>query len=196
MLRNIRHKMRCKLNDESSDMLECFDFMHGDYARGLTERGRRSLGLKLRKLVADAVETRWDKFWDAKTGRSPELLSRVYDKATVTGMLRQPSVWADVYTILFAMHVLNLNILFFDQSRHAIYCGVQGERMRQQPTVFVMWVDNAHFQPILRLTCDARGRPRVKGVFRYGEDRIVDHVFRVWETNQQCHTVSLGSVLL
>ena len=195
VLTNIRHKMKCRL-EANDDILDCFSFMHRGYTDSLGERERRQLGLKLRKLVKDAVETRWDSFWTKKTQQTPHLLNRVYDKPTVLRMLSNPGVWADVYTILFAMHVLDVNILFLDQNRSNIYCGVQGERMRQQPTIFVMWVDNSHFQPILRLTCDANGRPRVKGVFRYGEDRIVDHIFGVWQKEDKCDTVNLGAVLI
>ena len=197
VLSNIRHKIQCRLDTANGgNMLECFDFMDRGYTDRLGERERRQLGLRLRNLVKDAVDTRWDSFWSQKTKQAPHLLNRVYDKPTVVRMLQNPGVWADVYTILFSMHVLDVNILFLDQNRANIYCGVQGERMREQPTIFVMWVDNSHFQPILRLTCDADGHPRVKGVFRYGEDRIVDHIFRVWQKEDRCDTVSLGAVLM
>ena len=139
--------------------------MDHNYMDSLTETERKKLGHNLRYHLSDAVEKNWMKFWKKKTKSQSNLLDRVYDIEKVKGMLNNPTVWADVYTIFFAMHVLDINILFFDQNRQSIYCGVQGERMKTQPTIFVLWVDNSHFQPIVRLSCDKKGVPRIKGCF-------------------------------
>ena len=196
ILSNIRHKMQCRLDSDKSNIFKCFDFMDTNYIKKLTEKQRQQLGLKLRKVIQHAVDDRWDNYWRNETKHDPSLLARVHDRKKVTKMLHNPSTWADVYMIKFAMHVLDLNVLFFNQSTSSIYCGVQGDKMMTQPTVFVMWVNNSHFQPILRLSCDGSKHPKVKGIFRYGNDRIVKHIFNVWKNQDKCHTVGLGAVLM
>lgn len=193
IIRRIAKQMKLKCED-TDNIASCFNFMHKDYT-SLPERKQKVLGHKLRKLILDAVDTKWDSFWKKKTGGSLELINRVHDASSAKEMLKKTSVWADVYLILFAMHVLHLNILFFDDSSGSIYCGVHGENMRKQPTIFILWVNKSHFQPILRLTCE-RGKHKIKGIFRFGEDAIVRHVFNKWRHQEFCPAVPLTQVLL
>lgn len=193
VLENIRQRIATSC--EHTDVTACFNFVEGDYEK-ITENQRKKLGHRLRQFVRDAVDTRWDGFWSEKTKNQAHLLNRVYEKGEVKRMLQDTSIWADVYVILFVMHVLNLNIMFFDESKEMIYCGVQGERMKQQPTVFIMWVKNSHFQPVLRLTCDTNGKHRVKGLFHHQHDNVVRHIFHKWENQQFCPRVKLKDVLL
>lgn len=193
---NIQKMIRCKFDDPNADLTKCINFMHSGYTDTLTKNQRKKMGHYLRTRIASAVNDNWDKFWKKKTGSDTNLLDRVYDAQKVQKMLENPSVWADVYTIFFTMHVMDINILFFDQNRNSIYCGVQGERMKTQPTIFVLWVNNSHFQPIVRLHCDKDGTPRIKGVFRFDEDRIVNHVYNKWKNQDKCPLTSLDMVML
>ena len=194
VLHNIKNRIRMACNH--TDVTGCFDFMHNDYS-AVTEPERKQLGHHLRKFVLEAVDAKWDNFWRKKTSKQPHLLNRVYGKGRVRDMLRDNSVWADVYIIMFVMHVLNLNILFFDEKRSSIYCGVHGERMHKQPTVFILWVNNSHFQPILRLSCDRAGKHHIQGLFRYNQDNIVNQIFNKWKHQEQCHVHGgLENVLL
>ena len=193
VLQNIKQllNIRCRSMDPSS----CFDFVRNDYGNA-SEEERKILGHKLRKIVLRAVDTHWSEFWSEKTRSQPDLLNRVYSKGQIKKMLSDTSVWADVYIIMFVMKVLDLNILFFDDNRNSIYCGVHGDNMKTQPTVFVLWVNNSHFQPILRLTCDSGGQHHIKGLFHHKHDNIVRHVFNRWENQEKCSTVPLRDVLL
>lgn len=193
VLHNIKRRMKEACTH--SDVTACFDFVRNDYGAA-TEAQRKQLGHHLRRYVMDAVNSKWDGFWKSKTQSQPELLNRVYDKGQVKKMLMDTSVWADVYVILFAMEVLDVNILFFDENKGSIYCGVHGNNMKTQPTVFVLWVNNSHFQPILRLSCSADGQQQVKGLFWHGSDDVVKHVFERWEKQEQCPAVGLDMVLL
>ena len=50
----------------------------------------------------------------------------------------------------FGWFIRNLNMLFFDATSDQLYCGVRGLDADKQKTVFVLWVNHAHFEPICR----------------------------------------------
>lgn len=71
-----------------------------------------------------------------------------------------PKVWADEVMIRHASKVLNINLIFIDLRRNKAYCGVHGEKtveelsagsLLSQSTGIVAWINNTHFEPIVRV---------------------------------------------
>ena len=69
-----------------------------------------------------------------------------------------PRLWdvhemADKPIIMFALHVLKVNVYFYDRKRCQLYCGVTGAGDPSFPTVLILWAnaDGAlHFEPLVR----------------------------------------------
>ena len=60
---------------------------------------------------------------------------------------------ADKPIIMFALHVLKVNVYFYDRKRCQLYCGVTGAGDPSFPTVLILWAnaDGAlHFEPLVR----------------------------------------------
>ena len=157
-----------------NDFLHKHLFVHDDY-HTLDRKTQMDLGHNLRYCIRSTLHTHWDNFWDFKNPKLALRLKRVHDKNHVGELLGDVSVWADVYMILYVMHILHLNIWFFDNENNSIYCGVQGTKIKDQPTMLVLWTNHSHFQPIVKLECTENGTPYIKSLFMYS-DEIVQNI--------------------
>lgn len=106
-----------------------------------------SKGHALRKRVADTVNKHdWNSFW---SGRGVKW----YPTArSIKKRFAKPSVWSDVWMIVWAGRVLKHNIYFFDSSTKDLYCGLDADPAL--PSLFVWWQSHSHFEPILLLETD------------------------------------------
>lgn len=185
------------------DFLHKHLFVHDEYV-SLSTKKQTSLGHKLRLAVRDSVVRHWKPYWNKgatlgnKKKEPCDLLkrfSRIHSKEHVRDLLADHTVWADVYMILFCMDVLDLNIWFIDDTSGELYCGVQGTDIQRQPTVFVLWTNHSHFQPIVKLECTPdTGKPYIKSLFTYGSDPVVSHVDMV-NRQTECAAVPRSAVL-
>lgn len=95
------------------------------------------------KLTQDALKAILKK---QKPSKSPVRLSEVQDN------LCDPKVWADETTIRFMAETLDMNIIFLDMSKNAVYCGVHHDKAVESdgvpPTIVVCWVNHSHFEPL------------------------------------------------
>lgn len=136
---------------------------------------RMRIGRQFRRLMQKEVsQQKWDGVWER---RRVENRSSLPSLSKMKEMLGNHKTWADVYMILYVMDRLNLNMLFFDASSDQLYCGVRGLDSGKQDTVFVLWVNHAHFEPI----CREEGA----GVhlFKYGkEDKDAQRLMKLYHT--------------
>ena len=110
---------------------------------------RQRIGHQFRRMVQHKLSTQsWNDIWQKRKLRDKHLLPKV-DK--VRGMLGNTKTWADVYMIFLTMDLYDLNIIFFDGTSDQIYCGVRGLQPENQRTLLVLWVNHAHFEPIVRV---------------------------------------------
>ena len=119
---------------------------------------KERIGRQFRRLMQHELsKENWNEVWkDRKVVKASVNLPTISKMNTMMGNYR---TWADVYMILYVMDRMKLNMLFFDASSDSLYCGVRGTDENQKRTVFVMWVNHAHFEPIVHeneqgeLTC-------------------------------------------
>lgn len=113
-----------------------------------------------------------------------------------------PHVWADEVMIKHAAAVLNMNLVFLDMSRGAMYCGVHGAetlesasprrkergkkkpRVPKQPTAVIAWVSKSHFEPIVRLEKLESEKALIRGLFEPAKNKtdatMVTHLMRAY----------------
>ena len=87
-------------------------------------------------------------------------------------MLKDPSVWADINTQSFSQ-CMSTSTCSFDETTASI-CGTGGQRAASPRSLSCG--RQLAFQPILRVHCEGT-HAVCEGVFKFGEDRIVDHIF-------------------
>lgn len=173
-------------------------FVHDDF-QDLDIKQQTKLGWDLRLAVRDSVRRHWDDYWKKgathkpKPGRPNNLRDKfpgIHSKDHVCSLLEDTSAWADVYMILYVMDVLDLNIWFIDDLSHSTYCGVQGHSVQTQPTIFILWTDHSHFQPIVKLECTREdGIPHLLTIFKWDTDPIVRHFDTYTRTKGGCAAV-------
>ena len=173
-------------------------FVHDDF-QNLTLKEQTKLGWDLRLAVRDSVQEHWDDYWKKgathkKTSeRTKNLMDRfpgIHSKDHVCSLLENTKTWADVYMILYVMDVLDLNIWFIDDTNHSTYCGIQGHSVQTQPTIFILWTDHSHFQPIVKLECTKKdGTPHLLTLFKWETDPIVRHFDNYNRTRGSCSAV-------
>lgn len=201
VFRNIRQRLRAMVQSKHGfdTFMHKYLFVRNDYKQ-LSSVEQTRLGHKLRRLMRHTLKKEWAAYWGLPAGNSnkatPASLRRVHSVAKVSDMLNQPSVWADVYMIMFVMHVLHLNIWFFDNENQRIYCGAQGTDVENQPTIMILWTNHSHFQPIVRLRCRGsdRDKPYVQSLFTFRDDPIVRHIDSVYK-KIGCDAVSRDDIL-
>ena len=114
-----------------------------------TPAARQRIGHQFRRMVQRKLsEQSWDDIWTKRKLRDKNLLPKV---SKVRGMLGNTKTWADVYMIFLTMDLYDLNIIFFDATSDQIYCGVRGLQPENQRTLLILWVNHAHFEPIVRV---------------------------------------------
>lgn len=90
------------------------------------------------------VQSKWDDF------RARREVSSSFP-ANVDDMKRQlcnPKIWAKEAMILFVSDELGINIIFLDDKNERMHCGIHGSSPLTQPTIFILWIQNSHFEPI------------------------------------------------
>ena len=119
------------------------------YGRGSAPT--REEGLELRRHVASKITKRsWSDFWENKMK-----VAQYPTRASILKKFENPSTWSDVWMILFAAHVLDVNIVFFVGRENQIYCGLPMDTSRR--TLLVYWSNYTHFEPVIVL--DRDGKP-------------------------------------
>lgn len=136
----------------------------GYRSKGLEERMR--IGRQFRRHVRMKIsQQNWDAIWKrrgvTKDGK------RLPEVSTIKEMLGNHTTWADVYIILYVMDKMNLNMVFFDMSSDAIYCGVRGLATEKQSSMLVAWVNRAHFEPIFRASSAREQKQGTVDLFLY-----------------------------
>jgi hypothetical protein len=145
-----KHFKRYGVHDDGSCFFHtvCAALNLSSYRSKSPERQER-IGRQFRRLLRKEVsQQNWDRVWEE---RRVSNRSNLPSLAKIKEMLGNYKTWADVYMIVYCMDRLNLNMLFFDASSDQLYCGVRGLKSTNQDTVFVLWVNHAHFEPICRL---------------------------------------------
>ena len=109
---------------------------------------RQRIGHQFRRMVQHKLsQESWEGIWQRRKVQDPGLLPKVNK---VRSMLGNTKTWADVYMIFLTMDLYDLNIIFFDGNSDQIYCGVRGLAPHKQRTLLVLWINHAHFEPIIR----------------------------------------------
>ena len=109
--------------------------------------GKIKIGHNLRKLIEKSLSHKsWTRFWKQK--KLPTNI-KIPTYETIRKELSNTKTWAHVYMILYVQDVMNLNIIFFDATAGSIYCGVKGKPF--STTVFILWINRVHFEPIVRI---------------------------------------------
>lgn len=113
---------------------------------------RQQIGLRLRKKIQshllDGGEDKWKAFWRRRK-LSKMALARVPSFQEIVAQANDPSAWAATHLIMYAMQKLRLNHIFIDATTNQIYCGVVALEKKRRPLVMILWVDHAHFEPIV-----------------------------------------------
>lgn len=148
---------------------------------------RIKLGHVLRKRVLSALTKRtWLNYWHGKGVRTRGTNVPPMDKMIAT--LKNNKAWADVYAIMFTMHILHLNLIVFDMKESVIYCGTH-DPTKKTDTIFICWIAHSHFEPIVHWDKD-KG---VRGKFAV-DDPIMQHVLNKY-MEQGCPRYSLHDIL-
>lgn len=173
-------------------------FVHDDFCN-LSLKEQTKLGWDLRLAVRDSVRKHWDEYWRKGATLKPDAGSTsnlqdkfpgIHSKDHVCKLLENTTAWADVYMILYVMDVLDINIWFIDDTNHSTYCGIQGHNIQKQPTMFILWTDHSHFQPIVKLECTRKdGTPHLLTLFKWDTDPIVRHFDNFNQTRGGCSAV-------
>ncbi len=88
---------------------------------------------------------------------------------SVKDNLCKPHVWAEETMIKLASTVMGLNAVFIDARKNKFYCQVRGDPAHED-TVVMMWVDHAHFEPILFVRRQCEDHVHLDGLLRCGDD--------------------------
>ena len=144
------------------------------------------LGHELRYMLRDAVTKKtWGNYWNGRgvsTRKIPKMKKVIEE-------LSNYRVWANVYTIMFSMHMLDLNIIVFDMSSGQIYCGTHNP-INANNTIFICWINHSHFEPIVMVD----DNNNVVGKFSK-KDKVFKYVLKKYK-EQGCPLQSFQSILL
>lgn len=153
---------------------------------GKSKEKRIHLGHQLRAKILNALTKKtWLNYWHGKGVRTKG--TKVPSIDHMKKILKNNTAWADVYAIMFTMHILNLNLIVFDMKQGVIYCGTHDPK-KTVDTVFICWISHAHFEPIVYV-----GKDNVKGKFGV-ENPILKHVIEKYN-EQGCPRYSLHDIL-
>ena len=123
---------------------------------GRSKEEQLAIGRKFRcDFTAHLTQRRWDacvKRHGLEAGDAGEMRRRFCENGT----------WADETMIRYVSERLNINIVFVDVAgKSRMYCGVHGKP--GQPTLAVLWVDRAHFEPLAVIRPGAeKGKTRLQ----------------------------------
>lgn len=142
-----------------------------DYSDTKTSKEKKEITYEFRKRFQDSfTEDIYNEL--QKVCKSSKSYEQVFQE------IQKPTKWADELQIRHASNVLNINVLFMDLRKKKAYCGVHSNKlmyatrqssMSEIPTIIVAWINNEHFEPIVRLDDIEAGNLRT--MFKYPEDR-------------------------
>ena len=160
-----------------------------DWQHQASRTNKDRIGLGLRKGIKDATTTElWNDFWASK-GVLPQTM-KLPKWSTVEKEMARPSKWADVFHIIYTIHLLGINLIVFDFESGVIYCGTHSSsRAKTCPTFLMAWVGRTHFEPIFEVRDDGKAY----GTFLH-DDNVLKHVLAKYE-EQGCPKVSLYHIL-
>lgn len=100
-------------------------------------------GHALRKRVRQRIsKASWNSFWTQTMG-----VTHYPTAKSIIKSFDNTKTWSDVYMIVWAGHVLDCNIVFFDGWEDAVYCGLPMNPSKK--TMLVWWKDHSHFEPVI-----------------------------------------------
>ena len=115
---------------------------------------RQRIGHQFRRMMQHQLtQENWDTIWKKRKVQDRGMLPNI---TKVRSMLSNTKTWADVYMIFLTMDFADLNLIFFDATSDQIYCGVRGVNAAKQRTLLILWINHAHFEPIVRVSGDGR----------------------------------------
>ena len=129
----------------------------------------------------------WKKFWrDRKIN-----LKRVPEAEEIRRQLSNPKEWANIYTIMWVIHKMNLNLLVFDFQENMLFCGTHNTAPGR-PTVIMAWINRSHFEPIAEF--DSRSK-RLRTLFSERADStVLKNLLKLYR-EQGCPQKSLHKLL-
>ena len=149
----------------------CFCMNLDDYVGTKTEKEKKEITYSFRKQFQDTfTEDVYEEL--KKVCNTSKSFEQIYEE------IKKPTKWADEVQIRHASNVLNINVMFMDLRKKKVYCGVHSNKlmyptrqsqMTQIPTIIVAWINNEHFEPIVRLEDINTGNLRT--MFKYPEDK-------------------------
>ena len=108
---------------------------------------QRSHGQKFRCMLGgDIADDEWGGFVRKHKVRGGTATKKGVDMGKT---FCSPSTWADEAMIKYTSEKLGLNILFVNVDGRGMYCGVHGKP--GDPTMVILWLDEAHFEPLCRV---------------------------------------------
>jgi hypothetical protein len=133
--------------------------------RSMDTHGYGSKSHQERRAIAKALRTALSGMYtvedhndikDSLVGNSKKSFQQIKD------MMLDPKTWAEETMIRWASKALQLNVVFLNLGNNAntVYCGIHdsstAELVKQNkkanvPTVVVAWIDNSHFELVVRI---------------------------------------------
>lgn len=150
---------------------------------------QQRLGKEFRRVIFDSIsQEAWSRFWRKNKVAAKD----VPDLDDIRKQIENPSTWADVFSILFVVDVLGLNILVFDVSAGKLYCGTHNPSA-SRPTILMAWIHNAHFEPLLEFDTQTL---KVRTLFSRRKDgrSVLDHILQLY-AKEGCPNVTIHQIL-
>jgi len=150
---------------------------------------QQRLGKEFRRVIFDNIsQEAWSRFWKKNKVAAKD----VPDLDVIRKQMENPSTWADVFSILFVVDVLGLNILVFDVSAGKLYCGTHNPSA-DRPTILMAWIHNAHFEPLLEFDTQTLN---VRTLFSRRKDgrSVLDHILNMY-AKEGCPNVTIHQIL-
>jgi transposase-like protein len=101
-----------------------------------------------------------------------------------------PTAWADEMSIRHAAEVLNVNIIFMDMRKKEAYCGMHSDVVLYKPqttgvpTIIVAWVNNQHFEPIVRIEDVDTGHLHTMFHASHAKDKaMIEHLMKTYKVS-------------
>lgn len=149
----------------------CFCMDQDGYTKTTTMKDKKNITHSFRKQFEDSFTE--DVYNDLTQVCQTD---KPYEK--ILSEIGTPTKWADEMQIRHASNVLNINVMFIDLRKKKAYCGVHSNKVmystrfskaHEVPTIIVAWINNEHFEPIVRLDDIESGKLRT--MFRMPEDQ-------------------------
>lgn len=117
----------------------------------------------------------------------------------VKKLMCNPKAWADEVMIKFASTILGLNIVFMNlyHGANTMYCGVhspqalaeaQAHQKTSEPSVIIAWVNQSHFELVVRIDDIGPVHTRVRTCFDsnvHADFQVINHLMSAY--SNKCH---------